>query len=69
MTTTPPTAKHRRDRRHQAPAGKDYHMLFATTAPALLFLALTLGLTALSMMEDSPHQHLSVPAVSAGGDN
>ncbi len=44
-------------------------MLFATTAPALLILALTLGLTALSMMEDSPHQRLSVPAVSAGGDN
>lgn len=44
-------------------------MLFATTAPALLFLALTLGLTALSMMEDAPHQRLLAPAVSAGGDN
>ena len=47
--------------------GKDYLMLFATTAPALLVLALALGLMALSLMDGAPPAPAMV--ISTGGDN
>jgi hypothetical protein len=39
-------------------------MIIAATAPALLVLALTLGLTALSIMDNQPRA-----VISTGGDN
>lgn len=43
-------------------------MILATTAPALLVLAVALGLTALSML-DEPHALAPAAIISTGGDN